>query len=286
MMLCDYCKTLPQYLVPKHALTRFAGFVANSKIPPIKNYLITRFIQSYHVNMAEAFEENPRAYACFNDFFIRHLKPGLRPLADADILSPVDGCVSELGSICQGQLLQAKGRYYSVQELLAAKDELCQPFVNGHFATFYLSPKDYHRIHMPTNATLRYMIHVPGQLFSVQPATARVVPQLFARNERLVVFFDTPMGLMAMVLVGAAIVGAIGTIWQGDLKRPSLIQTYPCSDYALADKTLAQGAEMGHFKLGSTVVLLFAKDMDTQWLDTLKAGDTVKYGQAIGSFGA
>lgn len=284
-MLRDYCKTLPQYLMPKQALSHFAGFMANVTNPVIKNYLITRFIHKYKVNMAEAYEENPLAYRCFNDFFIRHLKPETRPLANADIVSPVDGCVSELGRIQQGQILQAKGRYYTVNELLTANDDICQQFTNGHFATFYLSPKDYHRIHMPLNATLRTMIHVPGKLFSVQPATARVVPQLFARNERLVLLFDTPVGLMAMVLVGAAIVGAIGTIWQGDLQRSSVIRQYLCDNYTPSERSLVQGAEMGYFKLGSTVVLLFAEDIKMNWLDSLQAGDPVKYGQALGLFG-
>ena len=278
-MLRDYWKTLPQYVVPKQSLTSFAGLMANVKIPAIKNHLITRFITKYNVNMADALDENPLNYASFNDFFIRHLKPERRPLAKADIVSPVDGTVSELGKIEQGQILQAKGRYYTVEELLASPKDLSNNFINGHFATLYLSPKDYHRIHMPIDATLRQMIYVPGKLFSVQPATARVVPQLFARNERLVVLFDTSVGLMAMVLVGATIVGAIGTSWHGDINRSKNKQQF---DYQSIP--FLQGAEMGYFKLGSTVVLLFADGEKLKWLDDIKAGDSIQYGQALGTF--
>jgi phosphatidylserine decarboxylase len=277
VMLRDYLKTCPQYVVPKQSLTRFAGLMANVKIPVIKNHLITRFISKYNVNMSEAYEENPLNYACFNDFFIRHLKPEKRPLAKADIVSPVDGIVSELGKIEQGQILQAKGRYYTVEELLASSQSVSNTFTNGHFATLYLSPKDYHRIHMPIDARLRQMIYVPGKLFSVQPATARVVPQLFARNERLVALFDTSAGLMAMVLVGATIVGAIGTSWHGDIKRSKNKQEF---DYQ--GIPFLQGAEMGYFKLGSTVVLLFADGEKIKWLDGIKAGDSIQYGQALG----
>lgn len=278
----DYWKTLPQYLAPKNTLTRFAGFMANIETPAIKNYLISRFVAKYGVNMSEACEENPLRYTSFNDFFIRHLKPEKRPLAVADIVSPVDGCVSEIGPIEQGQILQAKGRYYTVDELLACEKKLGQLFVNGQFATIYLSPKDYHRIHMPIDATLRDMTYVPGKLFSVQPTTARVVPQLFARNERLVVFFDTSAGLMAMVLVGATIVGSIGTSWHGDVKRSQTSQHVLYSGNDEKTIALSQGAEMGYFKLGSTVVLLFAQGSRVNWLEGIGAGDTLRYGQALG----
>lgn len=280
-MLIDYLKTVPQYLTPKLTLTRFAGLMADVKIPAVKNFLIQRFIAQYGVNMAEALEENPLNYACFNDFFIRHLKPEKRPLASAGIVSPVDGVVSELGQIKQGQLLQAKGRTYSVDTFLACDKALSDRFINGRFATLYLSPKDYHRIHMPINATLRNTIYMPGKLFSVQPTTARVIPQLFARNERLVAFFDTEVGLMAMVLVGATIVGAIGTSWQGEIKRDT---TKQCIDYLNESRPiqLEQGDEMGYFKLGSTVVLLFADGEKMNWNDGIKQGDAVQYGQALG----
>lgn len=199
-------------------------------------------------------------------------------MADADIVSPVDGVISELGRIERGQLLQAKGRYYAVDEFLACDSSRYEPFVNGRFATLYLSPKDYHRIHMPIKATLQSMIYVPGKLFSVQPATARTVPRLFARNERLVVFFETQVGLMAMVLVGAVIVGAIGTAWEGDLKRLHQVQAFNYADQPLS---LEQGDEMGYFKLGSTVVLMFADGENVNWLPSLKAGDNIRYGEAL-----
>jgi phosphatidylserine decarboxylase len=262
-MSLDTLKALPHYLLPKQALTSFAGFMANIKTPWIKNYLISQFVAKYDVNMLEACEENPLNYACFNDFFIRHLKAERRPIADAGIVSPVDGCISEIGNITQGQILQAKGRYYTVNDFLACDSALCEQFINGRFATLYLSPKDYHRIHMPIEGTLRNMIYVPGKLFSVAPATVGAIPQLFARNERLVVFFDTPVGLMAMVLVGATIVGSISTTWHGEIARSKNKTPFDYTD--TAPRTLVQGAEMGYFKLGSTVVLLFANNHSIEW---------------------
>lgn len=278
-MFKDYLKTMPQLLLPKHGLTHFAGFMANVQAPVIKNWLIHDFIKRYGVNMAEACEENPENYACFNDFFIRHLKPECRPLAKADIVSPVDGSVSELGAIKDGQIFQAKGRYYTVAELLASEGE---EFNKGSFATLYLSPKDYHRIHMPIDAQLKKMIYVPGKLFSVQPTTARVIPHLFARNERLVCFFETKLGPMAMVLVGATIVGAIGTRWQGDLKRSKQTQDLDLTFISKADTFIKQGEEMGYFKLGSTIVLLFADGKKVHWQESLGAGSTICFGQALG----
>lgn len=280
-MPSDFLKTFPQFIVPKHALTAFAGVMAKIRVPAIKNHLITGFVDKYGVNMAEASEENPLNYACFNDFFIRHLKPECRPLAEAQVISPVDGVISELGNIENGQLLQAKGRYYSVDEFLACEPSLAQEFINGRFATLYLSPKDYHRIHMPMAGTLRKMIYVPGRLFSVQPATARTISKLFARNERLVVFFDTCRGLMAMVLVGATIVGAIGTSWHGDIKRQTKRQQFDYTDYPSQQITLQQGDEMGYFKLGSTVVLMFADGVKLDWLPERQPGTAIRFGEAL-----
>lgn len=281
-MPSDYLKTVPQYILPKQLLTAFAGFMANIKNKPIKNYLIKRFIYKYAVNMEEAREENPEQYSCFNNFFIRHLKPECRPIANTDIVSPVDGYISEIGPITAGKLLQAKGRYYSVQELLACDETLYSQFNCGHFATLYLSPQDYHRVHMPMTGTLQQMIYIPGKLFSVQPTTARGIPKLFARNERLVVFFDTSIGPMAMVLVGATIVGKIGTSWQGDLQRSrKRVQVMYPQDNAMKT-TLNKTEEMGYFKLGSTVVLLFANGQRVQWLQHLQAGDKIRFGEALG----
>ena len=280
-MYFDLLKTFPQYLMPKHGLTAFAGCVANVKNPRVKNYIIRRFIDKYRVNMSEALIEDPSAYACFNDFFIRHLKPECRPLDQADIVSPVDGCISEIGMINEGQLLQAKGRYYSVEELLACDKATAEQYTHGRFATLYLSPKDYHRVHMPIDAELKSMTYIPGALFSVQPTTARVVPKLFARNERLAVFFETKVGPMVMVLVGATIVGAIGTSWHGNLQRAKKRVSFQYNQDSSHHK-MVKGDEMGFFKLGSTVVLLFANGKETQWNDSLKAGSAIRFGEAIG----
>lgn len=279
-MPSDLLKTVPQYLIPKQGLTVLAGCLADVKNTKVKNYLIQRFIQKYQVNMSEALIEDPTAYSSFNDFFIRHLKPGVRPLAHADVVSPVDGCVSEIGIIENGQLVQAKGRYYTVEEFLACAPAIADQFTHGQFATLYLSPKDYHRVHMPLDAKLMSMTYIPGTLFSVQPTTARVVPKLFARNERLVVFFETAVGPMAMVLVGATIVGAIGTSWHGDLKRAKKPVSF---DYTDTPQQLLKGAEMGFFKLGSTVVLMFAHGKQVQWNKNLKAGSPIKFGEALAS---
>lgn len=278
----DYLKKISQYVLPKQLLTLFAGYLAEVKIPFIKNYLIKSFIQHFNVNMYESVEERPELYPTFNAFFIRQIKPNCRPIARADVISPVDGVVSEIGRIEQGQMLQAKGRYYDVGDLLASSGEQSLRFQQGSFATLYLSPKDYHRVHMPMDAALCSMIHVPGNLFSVQPATTRVIPRLFARNERLVVFFDTSHGAMAMVLVGATIVGAIGTSWHGDLmrgvKRKSF--TYGQNDSVL----LKKAQEMGYFKLGSTVILLFEDNAPIQWNAGLSSGTPIKMGQGLAHF--
>lgn len=274
-MSMDVIKTLPQYLIPKQFLTFLAGCLANVSNPAVKNYVIEQFIKTYHVNMDEALLD-AQSYACFNDFFIRHLKPECRPIAAAKIISPVDGCISEIGPIKQGQIVQAKGRDYTVQQLLACDSHTADQYLNGQFATLYLSPKDYHRIHMPIDAELLSMTYVPGALFSVQPTTARVIPKLFARNERLVVYFQTKLGPMAMVLVGATIVGAIGTSWHGELVRSKKQQTF-----TYGQQFLKQAEEMGYFKLGSTVILLFANGTDVQWNDGLVAGSAIRFGEAL-----
>ncbi len=277
-MLIDYLRTLPQFLIPKRALNRFAGWMANLRILRIKNYLIQDFVQRYQVNMAEAFESNPLNYASFNEFFIRRLKPDARPIAAANVVSPVDGCISEIGYLSDGQLLQAKGHSYSVAALLGGDEGLAASFQAGCYATLYLSPKDYHRVHMPMEGHLQEMIYIPGSLFSVQPTTARVIPNLFAKNERLVAVFSTEWGLMAMVLVGAAIVGSMGTVWHGDLSRGSQIKRF---QYPKDTIVLAKAMEMGYFKLGSTVIVLFANRDQLQWLDHLRAGDSIQLGQAL-----
>lgn len=273
----DKLTALKHNVLPKRLLTVVAGLFANTRWSWIKNYFILSFIKRFEVNMKEALIEEPTQYPTFNDFFVRHLKPGLRTIAPSNIVCPVDGCVSALGQIDRGTLVQAKGRTYSVSELLALPEEDCLPFVQGSYTTLYLSPKDYHRIHMPCSAKLQRMIHLPGALFSVQPETTRVIPKLFARNERLVVFFETDKGRMVMVLVGATIVGAIGTTWHGDLKRSSSEQVYTYS----GEDVLEKASEMGYFKLGSTVILLFDEQSAVTWDASLSIGSSVKMGQTL-----
>ena len=281
MNLSDKLNAIFHRSLPKQALTALAGFLASIKISGIKNYLIRFFIRKHHINMSEALDENIDNYADFNAFFIRQLKPECRPIAHATIVSPVDGYVSQIGSINKGSLIQAKGRDYSVHELLAGNDVLSSAFDDGLFATLYLSPQDYHRVHMPIDATLKEMIYVPGKLFSVQPVTTRVIPKLFARNERLVVVFDTSVGQMAMVLVGATIVGAIGTAWEGDVVRTNKPRHVDYSKTDAFSTALRQAEEMGYFKLGSTVILLFSDKQRVQWKQSLKPGDKIQFGEAL-----
>lgn len=279
-------KLFLQYVAPKQMLTALAGLLANIKIKSIKNYLIRGFIQSYDVVMDEAIREKAEDYVNFNDFFTRYLKPGVRPVADADVVSPVDGCVSEIGHIKQGQLLQAKGRYYSVDELLACDAAQSAPFQNGSFATLYLSPRDYHRVHMPIAGMLQDIIHVPGTLFSVQPATVCNIPRLFARNERVVLFFETTLGPMVVILVGATLVGAIGTCWHGDLPRAKKTVYLKDNLPAPAKRVLNKADEVGYFKLGSTAIVLFAEGSQIEWTPKLTAGVNVRLGEALGMFKA
>jgi len=256
-IVSDRMAVLPQYLLPKQALTRLAGEVAGARGGALTTRLIRWFVDRYRVNMAEAANPDPAAYATFNDFFTRALAPGARPLADAALVSPVDGAVSQLGPVDGDAIVQAKGHTYTVQALVGGDPELARPFLGGHFATLYLSPKDYHRIHMPCAGRLRRMIHVPGDLFSVNPVTARGVPGLFARNERVVCQFDGDHGPFVLVLVGATIVGSMATVWHGVVNppRPGAVRDWRYDgEHAV---TLDRGAEMGRFLLGSTVVLLF-----------------------------
>jgi phosphatidylserine decarboxylase len=251
----DRLAVLPQYLLPKRALTVLAGSVAGSRLGALTAAIIRRFIRRYGVNMAEAANPDPASYATFNEFFTRALKDGARPLAAAPFVCPVDGAISQFGAIERDQIFQAKGHHYSSTALLGGDAALAAQFDNGSFATLYLSPKDYHRIHMPCDGTLTRMIYVPGELFSVNPTTARGVPGLFARNERVVCLFETAHGPLALVLVGATIVGSMATVWHGVVNPPRLPQVSEWR-YDDAPVPLKQGAEMGRFLLGSTVVLL------------------------------
>jgi len=252
----DRLAVLPQYLLPKQALTRFAGLVARSQGGAVTQAIIRRFVRRYQVNMAEAANPDIASYASFNDFFTRALKDGARPLQEADLICPVDGAISQFGAIEQDQIFQAKGHHYSTTALVGGDAELAAQFDNGHFATIYLSPRDYHRIHMPVAGRLRRMIHVPGDLFSVNPVTARGVPGLFARNERVVCVFDSAAGPFVLVLVGATIVGSMATVWHGVVNppRPGQVREWRYDGEAIR---LEQGQEMGRFLLGSTVVMLF-----------------------------
>ena len=249
---------LLQHVLPKQALTRLAGVAATARAGGLTTAFIRWFIERYGVSMAEAAEPDPQASPPCTAFFSRPLKAGARPLAQADWVSPVDGAISQLGPIRRDQLFQAKGHTYSTTALVGGDRALAAQFEDGHFATLYLSPKDYHRIHMPCDGRLLRMIHVPGELFSVNPTTARGVPGLFARNERVVCVFDTPHGPMVLTLVGATIVGSMATTWHGVVNppRPGRIREWT---YDGQDIVLKQGDEMGRFLLGSTVVMLFPK---------------------------
>ena len=255
-LLAERLAVAPQYLMPKQAMTALAGVVANWRGGGNTTGIIRRFVARYGVNMAEAAEPDITKYASFNDFFTRALKPGARPLAQSDWVSPVDGAISQFGAIEGDQIFQAKGHRYSTTALVGGDATLAAAFDNGHFATLYLSPTDYHRIHMPCAGKLMRMIHVPGELFSVNPTTARGVPGVFARNERVVCVFEDARGPWVLVLVGATIVGSMATVWHGIVNppRPGTVRDWRYDD---KEVRLAQGDEMGRFLLGSTVVLLF-----------------------------
>ena len=262
-MSLDKFKIAMQYAMPKHFISRVVGKLAAAKAGALTTTLIKLFIKQYKVDMSEAQYPDPAHYKSFNEFFTRPLKDGMRPMVeDSDIIiHPVDGAISQLGDIVDGQLIQAKGHDYSLQALLGGSQDDTTPFLGGKFATIYLAPKDYHRIHMPIDGTLSKMIYVPGDLFSVNPLTAQNVPNLFARNERVVAIFETEIGPLAMVLVGATIVASIETIWAGTVTPPAgdvFSWKYPTTgDNAI---TLKKGEEMGRFKLGSTVVLAWGAD--------------------------
>ena len=254
--MSDRLAVLPQYLLPKQALTTLAGKLASLQGGSLTTAAIRRFVARYNVNMAEAANPDIASYSTFNDFFTRALQPGARPLAQADLICPVDGAISQFGVIDKDQIFQAKGHSYSTTALVGGDAQLGAHFENGHFATLYLSPRDYHRIHMPCAGELTRMVHVPGDLFSVNPTTARGVPGLFARNERVVCVFESAHGPFVLVLVGATIVGSMATVWHGVVNppRPGTLRQW---DYAAGQVSLGQGDEMGRFLLGSTVVMLF-----------------------------
>lgn len=275
----DYLKTLPQHLLPQHAISRVTLALTRVKSPRFKNAFIRWFIHQYNVDMSLAVNPDPTSYEHFNSFFTRALRPETRPIVTGanDVACPVDGTVSELGPITDDTILQAKGHTYSLTELLGGDAQRAAPFRGGNFATLYLSPRDYHRIHMPLAGTLREMIYVPGHLYAVNRATVKVIPRVFARNERVVTIFDTAAGPMALVLVGAINVGCIETVWHGVVTPP----TRPdITRWSYDNITLAHGAEMGRFNMGSTVVVVFGPNAVT-WADELHAGSPVRMGQRL-----
>lgn len=279
--MSDRLAVLPQYLLPKRALTVFAGKIANAKAGKLTTHLIDWFVDKYQVDMSEAANPDTACYTSFNEFFTRPLKSGIRPLAGSDLVCPVDGAISQFGPIAKGQIFQAKGHDYSATALLGGDSKAAAQFHDGSFATIYLSPRDYHRIHMPCDGKLTRMIYVPGDLFSVNPTTARGVPGLFARNERVVCFFDSAAGPFVLTLVGATIVGSMATVWHGIVNPPrnkNIVEW----DYSKGNIVLKKGEEMGRFMLGSTVVLLFPHNtlaFNPSWT----AAKPVRMGEAMGN---
>jgi len=296
------CYLFLQYLLSQHFVSLIAGKIAFCRITWLKNWLIKKFVKHYKVNMEEAIMSSPENYLDFNSFFIRELKPNARPIIATknDIISPVDGYITQIGKIKNDVLIQAKGKNYTLQQLLVLP-EVEIKFCNGNFATFYLSPRDYHRIHMPLDGELQKMIYIPGTLFAVNNNSTSNVNNLFGRNERVVVIFDTIIGAIALILVGAMIVGSISTTWNGIIipknrvkdryrkdgvnindKEKQADKVLQIWSYMNANIMLQRGEEMGRFQLGSTVILLLPPNT-SQWLDTLKLRNPVKMGQVIGN---
>ena len=282
MTIKEALTTLPQYILPHHALSRLMSKLTHCENKAWKTLFIKQIISHYGVNMGEAQEPEINAYKSFNHFFTRELKAGVRPLTAEPnaVACPADGAVSQAGNITDGDIFQAKGKSFTATDLLGGSAERAEPFNNGVFTTIYLSPKDYHRLHMPLTGTLREMVHVPGRLFSVNTATTNSVPGLFARNERVVALFDTEAGPMALVLVGAIFVSSIETVWHGVVTPPS-ISSVQSWDYQENAPTLKIGEEMGRFNMGSTIIVLFGNNK-VQWDSGFKANKIVKLGQLIG----
>jgi phosphatidylserine decarboxylase len=286
--MSDRFKVLPQYVLPKQAITAFGGWVAGSEWGSSTTAIIRWFVGKYQVNMSEAANPDIASYKSFNDFFTRALKPGARPIAKADLICPVDGAISQFGAVQGAQIFQAKGHSYSTTALVGGDAALAAQFKDGHFATLYLSPKDYHRIHMPCDGRLTRMIHVPGELFSVNPTTARGVPGLFARNERVVCVFESEHEgqrvPFVLVLVGATIVGSMATVWHGVVNPPRVkeVREWRYGGAEAEAPTLKQGDEMGRFLLGSTVVMLYPSRplrFNALW----QAGRPIRLGESMAS---
>ena len=279
--LGDHIKGWLQYPLPQHLVSRLTHRLTRLRHPGFKDWMIAGFIRRFRVDMTEAEQPDHRAYPTFNAFFTRALKIGVRPVETAQdsIVSPVDGAVSQIGAIAGGRLFQAKGREFTAMELLGGDAQAAARFDGGAFATLYLSPRDYHRIHMPVGGTLRRMLHVPGRLFSVNPPTTRAVPRLFARNERVACLFDTDAGPLAVVMVGAMNVASIETVWAGEVTPPTRSEVRSW-DYRPGEVKLEKGAELGRFNMGSTVILMFARDR-IRWESGYGPGSTVRMGRRL-----
>ncbi len=278
----DYLKALPQYLLPGHLLSRLMLRITRIEGSLFRVPFTNWFVRQFKIDMREALEPDPTKYQHFNAFFTRALKPGARPI-DTDALtaiSPVDGTVSQFGPIKAGRMFQAKGRDYSLLELLGGNQRRAEPFMGGEFITIYLSPRDYHRIHMPLSGLLKEMVLVPGRVFSVNPATTRAVPRLFARNERVASIFDTEWGPLAVVKVAAIFVAGVETVWHGPVTPPAgkWLTRWP---YAEGQVSLEKGAELGRFNMGSTVILVFAKGVPLAWREGLTSGTPLRMGEAL-----
>jgi phosphatidylserine decarboxylase len=283
MNLSDSLKVLPQYFLPQHGLSKLMSLFTHSENKALKNFMIKLVIKQYSVNMAEALEQDINNFPSFNHFFTRELKPDVRPISPETnaLVCPADGAVSQAGKITDGNIFQAKGMSFSAVDLLGGDAARAAPFLDGDFATIYLSPKDYHRLHMPLTGTLQALVHIPGKLFSVNAATTRNVPGLFARNERVAAIFDTEAGPMALVLVGAIFVSSIETVWHGVVTPPTIssVRSWSYQDKPI---TLQKGEEMGRFNMGSTIIVLFGKDK-VVWDDKFKADALVRLGETIAS---
>lgn len=281
-MTKDQLFAFAQHITPQKTLSRAIGRIAECENRWVKNTFISQFVKKYQVDMSEAINSDPLSYRNFNDFFTRAIRPELRPICDQDdgIACPADGAISQLGNIEYGTLFQAKGHNYSLTDLLGGDASLSNQFLGGSFATVYLSPKDYHRVHMPLTGRLTKMIHIPGKLFSVNKVTAEQIPNVFARNERTVCLFDTEAGPMAVILVGAMIVASIETVWAGQV-TPFNKQVVTWDYGALNNIELKKGEEMGRFKLGSTAIILIGKDA-INWEESLQAETPTKMGMHFG----
>ncbi len=276
---------LCQYLIPHYLISKLFNYFSRSQIPLLKNWMISRFIKLYGIDLKEAKLEDPLAYSSFNMFFTRALKNTARPIFGDDtcIVSPADGVISQFGQIHADRIFQAKNHPYSLTELLGGNSERAKPFLKGTFLTIYISPKDYHRVHMPFGGKLQEMVHIPGRLFPVNPIISKNVQNLFSRNKRVVCFFHTKHGPMALILIGAMIVSSIETVWSNSVV-PDKDSIYSICYENQRAIYLGKGEEMGRFRMGSTVIAIFGSSMNITWLDTLSIDQSIHMGNALAVF--